>query len=91
MNASTLRVWHWRKVLYHRNVAEVAASCAEQWEAQHGGRCSSQRSRAKNNNRNANFHLGAVQVLNDHPECMGSTAEQDDALMPKPHSTVRRR
>jgi len=44
--------------------------------------------RAKSEHRRADFHLSAVQVLNDHPDCVaaGTTAERDDEIFPRPHS-----
>lgn len=39
-------------------------------------------------NRRGDWHLAAVQVLNDHPECeaAGTTAEQDHETYPIPHN-----
>lgn len=78
MNARELRVWHWRRAMSARTAANG-----------YPGESPYARHRAKQNHRLADFHVGAVQVLNDHPECLaaGTTAEQDDLVLPKPHST----
>lgn len=76
MNGRELRVWHWRRAMS----ARVAANG-------YPGESPYARHRAKQNHRIADFHIGAVQVLNDHPDCAGTTAEGDDKVLPKPHST----
>lgn len=73
-----VRLWHWRKVLSYREVAQRHDTYADQWEREHPGKvCRFNRTKARNAHREANRHLGAVQALND---CfpMGDTAEQDD-------------
>jgi hypothetical protein len=65
---------------------------ATEWEAMHPGKlCHADRTRAKSAHTMANFHIRAVQTLNDHPDCAGTTAEHDDAILPKPKSTKRKR
>ena len=60
-----LRLWHWRGVLYRRN--------AQQFYEAKGNATSAQWQEQQ-----ANFHMRAVQTLNDFFP-MGETAEQDDA------------
>lgn len=76
MTARALRLWHWRKVVSFRKRATDAERVADAWEQKHGGRCGSMRNRARDAHRNAHFHLGAVQVLNDQFP-VGDTAERD--------------
>ena len=76
MTARALRLWHWRKVVSYRQRATDAERGAEAWERQHHGHCRSLRNRARDAHRNADFHLGAVQVLNDQFP-VGDTAERD--------------
>lgn len=90
MTPRALRLWHWRKTLYYRSQEKAASIAADEWEQEHGKHSSHWRNKERNNQRNANFHLGAVQVLNDHPGCAGSTAEQDHETFPLPHSTRKR-
>lgn len=75
-----LRMWHWRKVVTHRSNAErfekhsrecLAAGTHKKNELRHPDR------QARINHRIANFHLKAVQALNDVPELRSTTAEQD--------------
>lgn len=77
MDLRSLRLWHWRKVLALRSVAAAHEAHADQWEQMHPGRpCRHSRSRARSYHRQANFHIGAVQALND---VVSGTAEQDAA------------
>lgn len=77
MNLRSLRLWHWRKVVSFRARATGADANADAWERKHRGhRCAHFRNMARDANRNANFHLGAVQALNDH-FAPGDTAEAD--------------
>lgn len=83
MNARELRVWHWRKVVMARAKERYHEQAAELWECAHPGRRASfDRNRATAAHGIANWHLSAVQVLNDHPDCAGTTAEQDAPRMP---------
>lgn len=72
MTLTELRVWHWRKVLSFR-------SRGEKFDQRPDSRWA--RSQAKAAHRRANWHLGAVQAMNDIPELRGTTAEQDSNLM----------
>lgn len=79
MTLRELRLWHWRKVLAYRAAALTEEAAAATWEAEHVGyACRYRRNRARNAHKRANWHLGAVQVLNDHFP-LGDTAEQDAA------------
>jgi hypothetical protein len=62
MTLRELRVWHWQLVLTERAAAEDKRAS---------------RHTAKRHHARANFHLGAVQALNDVPELRATTAEQD--------------
>lgn len=72
-----LRLWHWRKVVLHRERAIAAAEDTDRLEALHAPK---KFSRVRENAQHgvANWHLAAVQVLNDHFP-VGDTAERDNA------------
>lgn len=76
VTAKDLRMWHWRKVLTHRKAAEFHAKI---FYAPNTGKVEgTYRWRMmRQNNKQADFHLSAVQILNDHPDLIGTTAEQD--------------
>jgi hypothetical protein len=76
LTARSLRLWHWQKVVSFRSRATETEKIADAWEQKHRGRCRSMRNRARDAHRNANFHLGAVQVLNDQFS-VGDTADRD--------------
>lgn len=86
MNARELRLWHWRTAMYARETARRYEAEVTAWEKanQTRGPARYSRQQAHVNNRKADFHIGAVQVMNDHPVCQaaGTTAEQDDKLFP---------
>lgn len=87
-----LRLWHWRKVLSYRAVAQRHEAAQRDWDAKHGPKHKStyNATKARNAHRDANRHLGAVQALND---CfpMGDTAEEDARLADRiKQLTVRR-
>lgn len=88
MTTRELRLWHWRKVSYWRTVEREHAERAKAWESRNPelGRCRYSRCKEQNAKTNALFHLGAVQALNDCPDCLATTAEQDHELFPVPHS-----
>lgn len=70
-----LRMWHWRIVLRARANEQRHRAAAEKWERQHGRRCGSSRHQERANYNLANFHLKAVQALND--VLTDTTAETD--------------
>lgn len=74
-----LRLWHWKKALQNRASQGRHETYADEFEKAHPGKVNRyNRGIARTHARNANFHLGAVQSLNDlFP--MGDTAEQDAA------------
>lgn len=75
MTLRALRLWHWRKVLSYRATATAAEQRVESWENTNRGKVNRwARNRAKAAHQKANWHLGAVQVLND---VVDGTAEQD--------------
>lgn len=75
MTLRRLRLWHWRKVLAHRDLARAHEQHAVLWEEQNPGKKNRYaRGRARHYDKTANFHLGAVQALND---VVDGTAEQD--------------
>lgn len=76
MTTRMLRLWHWRRCVSARESAGA-------WP----GDCST----SKRNHKLADFHISAVQALNDCPDCIATTAEHDDAIFPKPHSTKSKR
>lgn len=78
MTLHALRLWHWHKVQSLGATALSHDAYTEAWEKQNAGHlCRSSRNKARDYHRNANFHLGAVQALND--VLPGTTAEQDAA------------
>lgn len=80
MNARELRLWHWRKAM-----AERAAA------ARHPGDNRWDNARRGQHSARADWHIGAVQVLNDHPGCPENiTAEDDDATFPRPRQSTWR-
>ena len=72
-----VRLWHWKKVISARKTAEKFDRDAEEWEKRYlGKRSTYSRRMAVQNHSRANWHLKAVQVLNDlFP--LGDTAERD--------------
>lgn len=80
MTLTELRVWHWRRAMASRQRAD---SFEKHLEKKPDSRwCASQMRAA---HRKANFHLRAVQALNDVPELRNSTAEQDSDLIGARH------
>lgn len=85
MNARELRLWHWRRCLTTRARANKHGNEAANQEARNGMvEAKFQRRMERQAHKEANFHLSAVQMLNDHPACLasGTTAEQDALLFP---------
>lgn len=82
MTTRSLRLWHWRRAM-------AARLAADGYETQPVGTYAGKRQ--QQNNALADFHIKAVQVLNDCADCRETTAEQDDAIFPKPHSRVHHR
>jgi hypothetical protein len=66
-----LRMWHWRKVLSARAVADRHREKAAGWPRPE---CRWARHMMKQHDRNADFHLSCVVALND---VVSGTAEQD--------------
>lgn len=80
MTLRALRLWYWRKVLAFRATATAAEQRVESWENANRGKVNRwARNRAKAAHQKANWHLGAVQVLND--VLPDTTAEQDAAAV----------
>jgi hypothetical protein len=73
MTLRELRVWHWERAVGYRK----AANKYDRDHEKHGSKYAQQQ--AKANHGRANFHIKAVQAMNDIPELQGSTAEQDCA------------
>ena len=74
-----VRLWHWRKVLGFRKVAREFEEDAKSWEAVNPGKKARYfSSKARQNHGKADWHLSAVQSLN---EVVSGTAEQDDKEM----------
>lgn len=75
-----LRLWHWRKVRTARTNAEGFEEAYKQWEEHRPGKvCKVYRNRARDQHKIANWHLAAVQVLNDHFDVPnGDTADRDN-------------
>jgi hypothetical protein len=90
MTLAELRVWHWRRVLSYRDLEHACAAKAAKHERLNGGRCSYWRSKERNAYTRANWHIGAVQTLNDIPSLHATTAEQDCHLFPEPHTRRRK-
>ena len=74
--AREVRLWHWRKVMTHRGNAKMFQAQMEAWEIEHAP-LKARHSRSKMNQQNgiADWHLNAVQALN---EFVSGTAEQDE-------------
>ena len=66
MTTRELRLWHWKQAMYHRELARSKKRAKKPGSAY-------------GNNRQADFHIRAVQVLNDCADCIATTAEQDAA------------
>lgn len=60
-----LRLWHWRLVMSNRTKARLLEEDGTHWDKRH----------ARVFHRKADWHLSAVQVLND---VVSGTAEDDD-------------
>lgn len=74
-----LRLWHWKKVVAARASAHRHEAYTEAFERDNPGKVDPyNRVIAHSHHRMANFHLGAVQVLNDFFPA-GDTAEHDAA------------
>ncbi|USN16375.1 hypothetical protein PLUTO_00590 [Luteibacter phage vB_LflM-Pluto] len=71
-----LRLWHWRKCLAYRKVENTQRAYIDALEQLHGRRFG--RSKETNARSNANWHLTAVQTLNEFFPDSGDTAERDD-------------
>jgi hypothetical protein len=69
-----LRLWHWRKAMSARRSENKHVAEAERYEAM-GRVANFDRHRAGNDGRRADFHIKAVQLLND---VVPGTAEEDD-------------
>lgn len=66
MTLRELRLWHWNKVVAFRKKATEYEAHAENWEAKYPSKkCCYARNKAKFNHARANWHLRAVQALND--------------------------
>lgn len=81
MNAPTtareVRLWHWRKVMTHRQNAKKFSELLAAWEAEHAPlKCPHYRSKMNQQNGIADWHLNAVVALN---EFVSGTAEEDEA------------
>lgn len=84
MNLRELRLWHWRRALKHRENQTRHLKAADEWGSLEGTK--SQRAemthnlrRARAEGRLADFHISAVQALNDcFPDPL-DTAEKDAA------------
>lgn len=75
MTLRALRLHHWRKVLSYRATAQRHNTYADDWEAKNPGKvCRYNRGKGRAMNQRANWHLGAVQALND---VVTGTAEAD--------------
>lgn len=79
LDARSLRLWHWRECKRLRASAQRYRE-QESVYVNHKAERSHWRRQARNYDRIADFHIKAVQVLNDCPGCLGTTAEQDMAV-----------
>ena len=64
-----LRLWHWRELIVARAKANQYIPRGSEFQEE----------RYVHYSMIGNFHLKAVQVLNDAEDCRKTTAEQDDA------------
>lgn len=72
-----LRLWHWRKVVLHRKNATRHEEDDAKWNKAYPQHAPRRGARAKAEHGKANWHLGAVQTLNElFP--IGDYAEHDD-------------
>lgn len=78
MTLRKLRLWHWNKTKSFREVERRQYAIALSWEQKNPtfGQCTCARNKMRAAKRNANFHLGCVQALND---VVSGYAEQDEA------------
>jgi hypothetical protein len=60
----SLRLWHWKRALAHRRSADTYRAGTTRYAKEQTAR----------NDCRANFHIGAVQLLNDY---VSGTAEED--------------
>jgi hypothetical protein len=81
MTPRELRLWHWHKVIWHRAKANAIREKAGAWY----------RAKVKQYDCIADFHIKAVQILNDHPALLETTAEEDAATIPGFELDQRRR
>lgn len=81
MDLRQLRLWHWNKVVSYRDLAMRHDAYAAELEKVSTLPALDRynRSRARNAHKRANWHLGAVQALND---VVTGTAERDAAGRP---------
>lgn len=68
MELRELRLWHWREVIKHRNRAKLMRSYGQ-------NQSKTIAEMARIADECANFHMKAVQLLNDH---VSGTAEADN-------------
>ena len=75
-----LRAWHWMRNRHYRGLENAFRIAAENWEEQWPGkRCRAYRNKSNAARTKADFHLSCVIALNDCPDCLATTAEQDCA------------
>lgn len=77
MSMRQLRLWHWLQVVELRASAQRHRNLEAIYLNNPYYSVGSELVKAAGYDRLANWHLGVVQMLNDHPECAGTTAEQD--------------
>lgn len=70
--AKTLRLWHWKAAMSARGLAQGHTMAIAK-----GIDVAFHEHSAARANKRANFHIKAVQVLNDHPNTEGSYATDD--------------
>lgn len=71
-----LRLWHWHQVAYYRTQAKLERSHIPR------DRAGVMLAVSALSDAKADFHLKAVQILNESPDCEGTTAEDDAEVRP---------
>lgn len=88
-NIKELRVWHWNKVLSFRAKAREIQVAVDKWEVEHAPLINRYgRSKMNQANGQADWHLSAVQALNEF--LPHTTAEDDAAHSPYLSKVLRR-
>lgn len=72
-----LRLWHWRQRQMYRDLAVAQRRIA--LISIRPAVAADHHAKAEEYDAQADYHIGAVQTLNEAPGCAATTAEQDDA------------